>query len=320
MIRRFRNIIEHNLPTKILALVIAVVLWGYVMNDQNPTIEGSYTVPLTVENQPDGYKVSQDVMTVKIKVRGPRSLFVSASRDDFKAYVDLKQAEEGQQSCRVQTVLPYGFELIETNPDTVTVTLDRIIQKKMKAELIVSGSAPPGVAVGHITQDTEYVTLEGPASAIAEVSRVIGYVGLANNNSDFSLQVPLTAINTDGREVQGVRIVPSSLQVDVQLARGLTRKVVSVQPVIGSGLDKGYEIANVKVDPSKIEIAGSAEAIKNITTVNTKAVDLSGITKTTDKSVSLDLPDGVTVTTRDVSVHIEVRIKPESGTGITGKK
>ena len=288
MIRRFRNIIEHNLPTKILALVIAVVLWGYVMNDQNPTIEGRYTVPLTVENQPDGYKVSQDVMTVKIKVRGPRSLFVSASRDDFKAYVDLKQAEEGQQSCRVQTVLPYGFELIETNPDTVTVT--------------------------------EYVTLEGPASAIAEVSRVIGYVGLANNNSDFSLQVPLTAINTDGREVQGVRIVPSSLQVDVQLARGLTRKVVSVQPVIGSGLDKGYEIANVKVDPSKIEIAGSAEAIKNITTVNTKAVDLSGITKTTDKSVSLDLPDGVTVTNRDVSVHIEVRIKPESGTGITGKK
>ena len=41
MISRMRNIVQHNLPAKILALVIAVILWGYVMNDQNPSIENT---------------------------------------------------------------------------------------------------------------------------------------------------------------------------------------------------------------------------------------------------------------------------------------
>ena len=60
MISRMRNIVQHNLPAKILALVIAVILWGYVMNDQNPSIENTYTVQLDVElarritTQPDG--------------------------------------------------------------------------------------------------------------------------------------------------------------------------------------------------------------------------------------------------------------------------
>ena len=62
-------------------------------------------------------------------MRGPRSLFVSASESDFKAYVDLSKVEEGKHAVKVQTVLPQGFELVEAKPDTVTFTLDRIVQK-----------------------------------------------------------------------------------------------------------------------------------------------------------------------------------------------
>ena len=50
----------------------------------------------------------------------------------------------------------------------------------------------------------ETVTIEGAESDIKEVTRVIGYVGLAGNSDDFKLKVPLTAINADGREVAGV--------------------------------------------------------------------------------------------------------------------
>ena len=74
MISRMRNIVQHNLPAKILALVIAVILWGYVMNDQNPSIENTYTVQLDVVNAPEGYKITKDASNVKLRVRGPRSL------------------------------------------------------------------------------------------------------------------------------------------------------------------------------------------------------------------------------------------------------
>ncbi len=199
MIARLRRLVQHNLPAKILALVVALILWGYVMNDQNPAIESTYTVQLDVINAPEGYKIMKDASSVKLKVRGPRSLFVSASDSDFKAYVDLSNLDSGKHEVKVQTVLPQGFELVEAKPDTVTFTLDRIIQKTIRAEFIVTGSTAPGTTVARVSPSVETVTIEGAESDIRDVTRVIGYVGLAGNNEDFSLKVPLTAINSDGR-------------------------------------------------------------------------------------------------------------------------
>lgn len=76
MMSRLRGIVQHNLPVKLLALAVAIVLWLYVMNDQNPGMEGSYTVPVTVEHAPDGYQLSTDSETVTIRVRGPRSFLL----------------------------------------------------------------------------------------------------------------------------------------------------------------------------------------------------------------------------------------------------
>ena len=97
MMNRINSIFRRNLPAKIVALGVAVVLWIVVMSDQNPAIEGSFTVPVAVVNSPEGYKVTKSEDTVKIKVRGARSLFVSATADDFRAYVDLGGAEAGKQ-------------------------------------------------------------------------------------------------------------------------------------------------------------------------------------------------------------------------------
>ena len=60
----------------------------------------------------------------------------------------------------MQTVLPQGFELVEAKPDTVTFTLDRIVQKKIKAEFIVTGSTAPGTTVAHVEPSVETVTIE----------------------------------------------------------------------------------------------------------------------------------------------------------------
>ena len=308
MISRMRNIVQHNLPAKILALVIAVILWGYIMNDQNPSIESTYTVQLDVVNAPEGYKITKDAASVKLRVRGPRSLFVSASESDFKAYVDLSKVEEGKHAVKVQTVLPQGFELVEAKPDTVTFTLDRIVQKKMKAEFIVTGATAPGTTVAHIEPSVETVTIEGAASDIKEVTRVIGYVGLAGNGDDFSLKVPLTAINADGREVAGVT-------VSVQLARGLMKKIVTVKPVLGDGLASGYEVSSVKTDPVKIEVAGPENILSKLTSIETQKISLDGLTKTTDENVQLAPPDGVTVTNNSVTVHIEIKAKKKAASG-----
>lgn len=307
MIERLQNLVRRNLPAKILCFLMALVLWGYVMNDQNPSIEGTFSVPLTVINAPEGYKVSQATGAVKMKVRGPRSLFVNTTEADFDAYVDLDSAGDGRKAYKVHTIMPQGFELVELAPEAVEVTLDKIDSRQFAAELIVTGATAPGTTVAKVTQSTAKVTVEGPKSLLDEVSRVIGYVGLSGNGTDFTLQVPLTPINVDGREVSGVMVKPSSIQADVQLARGLTKKVVNINPVTAGAMHAGLVLAGVKVDPVKIEIAGTEEALAQIASVDTEPVNIADIGKSTSRKVQLVLPEGVTVTNKEVTVYLEVK-------------
>jgi YbbR domain-containing protein len=313
MMLRLQNIFQRNLVAKIIALLAAVILWSYVMNDQNPATDSTFTVQLTALNAPDGYKISYDNEKIKLKVKAPRSLFINLNEKDFKAYVDLKGLDAGTHQVDVKTSLPQGMELVEADPEQVMVTLDRIVSRKIKTEFIVSGAAGPDATVAHVKPDVEYVTIEGPESAVQTVSRVIGYVGLSGNTNDFQLQVPLTAINSDGREVSGVTVTPGNASVTVQMARGLNKKIVLIQPQVKQDLGEDYELVKVSTDPAKIEIAGDAKALAAMNSVSTEEISLADVKKTTDKAVRLTLPEGVTVTNQTVNVHIEVRAKPNSG-------
>ena len=310
MIRKFRRAVQHNLPEKIIAFVVAVLLWLFVMNDQNPMIEGTFNVPVTALHEPDGYRITYAEKSVNLKVRGVRSLFMSTDADDFHAYLDLGDLENGRYAIPVQTVLPQGFDLISADPESIEVELDRIVQKRVSVDLIVTGEPASGMAVAKIDKSLDDVMLEGPFSAVERVARVIGYVGLSGNGADFSVEVPLTAVNDNGKTVDDVRVIPGTVAASVQLARGLTKKIVAINPLFSGDLPSGYLVGNVRVEPSKIEVAGEAAVLDSINAVNTEKISLAGQRKDARITARLDLPNGVTVTNREVTVMVEITPRP----------
>ena len=312
MMTRLRALVQRNLPAKIIALVVAVVLWLFVMNEQNPQIEGSFTVAVELRNVPEGYKITQSEKSVKLKVRGARSFFVSAEPEGFKAYADLEGLDSGEHEVKVKAVLPQGFELVDAQPETVSVTLDKIVRRSVRIDLIVTGSASAGYTVDKISQSANTTVIEGPESRVAEVDRVIGYVGLSGNREDFALQVPLTPINSDGKAVDDVDLLARTVEVSVQLARGLTRKIVSVRPVLDDVLPEGFTLGEVQVEPAKIEIAGEAALINKMTSIDTEKIVISDMKESGKKTVHLAIPNGVAISNREVTVTVELKPKAQA--------
>ena len=309
MIRRMKSIVQRNFTAKIIALMVAITLWVIVMDDQNPAVDREYTIGVTLDNVPKGYRIAQDAETTKLKVRAQRSYFVNVDSGDFKAKVDLEGMGEGTYRLPIHIQMPQGFEVLEMEPGTVEIVMDPYVENQIKAELIVTGSTAPSVTVAKVQQNYDMVTVIGPKSAVEQVSRVIGYVGLTGNDSDFNLQVPLSAINDQGREVPDVQVVPSLLEVDVQMARGLSKKVVAVRPVLENNLPQGYVVEAVRASPYSIEIAGSDALIGSMDGIATENISLKDHDKTFTVPVKLILPEGITVTNPDVSVNIVISKK-----------
>lgn len=313
------NFFRKNLPEKCLALIVAIGCWIFVMNDQNPQIENTYTVPISIANAPEGYQISQDEEKVKIRVRAPRSLFMSVDETDFKAYVDLNGVESGVHELQIQTVLPSGFELVATSPTKVAVNVDKIEQKEVPVRLNLSGVPGEGKVVASIKQSLQTVTVEGPISQLNQVTSVIGYIGVNGNAENFNVTVPLIAVNDKDKEVEGIKLVPKTVDVNIILAHGLNTKVVDVQPNILSDLSNDYVVKSVKADPSKIEISGNAEIIGNLTYLSTESISLAELTQPTMKKVKLIFPDGVNVSTQDITVTIDIE-KKDSASSTTANK
>ena len=303
------NLVQKNLPAKIIAILVAIVLWFFVMSDQNPSMDSSFSIPVDIVNVPDGYKISRNVDTVTLKVRGARSLFATTSASDLKAYVDLKGITEGRHAVKIQSILPPGFELLETSPETISFSIDKIIQKQIPVELAVAGAPETGTTVGKVLPSVQSVTIEGPSSVIDTVTRVIANVNVAGNRSDFSVTVPLTAVNADGKEVESVKIMPQSVDVAVAIVKGLAKKIVGVKPVLSADLSANYVINGMKFDPVKIEITGDQKLLDPINFIETEKISLADIIKPVKKDAKLVLPAGITVTNDTITVTIDVAEK-----------
>lgn len=304
-----QNLFRKNLPVKILALIAAIIMWGYVMNEENPSVNGRYTVPVEIVNAPEGYDVNMGVREVTLKVRAPRSLMAAAHESDFKAVIDLSGDTEGEYDEKIRTVIPQGFELLGMSDDTVHVTMEALIAHGVPVDIVVNGKAAQGMELGEIKPAQQYVNVYGPRHLVDSIVKASGKIKLADNNSDFTMRVKLTAVTADGENINNLAVLPGELDVTVQLVPGEGKKIVPVKPTVSGILPEGYVLGEITVQPNQVEVAGANKTLADIKNVETIPLSLHGVTSTLDKDVELSLPEGIASTVKKVTLHIVIKSK-----------
>ena len=304
-----QNLFRKTLPVKILALIAAIIMWGYVMNEENPSVNGRYTVPVEIVNAPEGYDVNMGVREVTLKVRAPRSLMAAAHESDFKAVIDLSGDTEGEYDEKIRTVIPQGFELLGMSDDTVHVTMEALIAHGVPVDIVVNGKAAQGMELGEIKPAQQYVNVYGPRHLVDSIVKASGKIKLADNNSDFTMRVKLTAVTADGENINNLAVLPGELDVTVQLVPGEGKKIVPVKPAVTGILPEGYVLGEVTVQPNQVELAGANKTLADIKNVETIPVSLHGVTSTLDKDVELSLPEGIASAVKKVTLHIVIKSK-----------
>lgn len=302
------DLFRRNLLKKLIALVAAFCMWIFVMTEQDPPIEGSYTVPLTISNAPYELMPIFADKTILIETRAPRSNFVKYDANAFRAYLNLEGLGEGDYQITPQVVMPQGFDLTEITPAVVDVKLDSMIERLMPVELLTTGNISQDAAITEIRKSMDTATVVGPKSFVEKAARVYGTVNLSGNTSSFELQIPMRTVDDKENVVPNVRVVPSVITVSVDIESGLKRKIVPVVPELTTL--EGWELKKVTVEPAQVELSGAESVVNPIVTIKTVPFTVQSGQRLFNSTLKLIVPEGVKVDHEEVSVSAEVIRQP----------
>jgi len=301
--------LRNNLTTKILSVIAAIVLWMYVMNEQNPPLESSFTVPLEIRNLAINLVAPDAPETVRIKLRGPRSIIAGVSSQDLKAYVDAKGFDAGRHSVKVQVVVPASLDVVDINPDKFTLVIDQVIKRQLPVEVRLSGTAAEGNTVSKTVVSPTHITIAGPQRLVEAVDKAIANVNLTGRSADFTTAVPLVLVGADGKEIQGLTLYSDKVNVSVTLVRAPVTKTVEVKAILYNELPAGVTLKRLTTEPGQVEITGPAEVVNNLSYIYTQPVNVGGIHQDTTLEAKLQIPEEVSVNTNSVNVTITVQTR-----------
>ncbi len=312
--------LTRNWHLKLAALGLATILYtGFVYS-------GSFTdqlfpgLPIEAINQPSGaYPLTQQLGTVDVQYRLSADAPERVTADSFAVTVDLAEYDMARspelQSLPVRvTSLQQGVEVLEFQPTTVPVALDRLAERQVRVE-VETGDLPEGLAISAPRTSHEEVTASGPQSQLGRVDRAVARVQIFASGIDVRQpQVPLVPVDIDGREVESVELEPATIQVEIDVRAVETSKTVPIRPDLAGNPADGFQVSAVTVEPAVVTIFGAPDAVADITEVTTEPLPIGGANADLELDATLDLPEGTRTAEDAPAAVVTVSIRPSIAT------
>ena len=269
----------QSVTIKVLSLLLAVILWVYVSNEQkNPQAERELDVNLEVAGLAPDYMITGGLPeNVRIIVQGYNNRLTAMSASDFRAQVIVPAETTGLVTLPVLVSSPSGLH-VQVQPAVVGIYIDTFMEKTVPVVVSVQGAASPGYTAESPQPRPATVKVRGNKQAVGGVEQVYAVINI--ESAQYRIEQSLT-LSTDAA---GVSISPDTVRVVVPVKQNVITKTLPVTPQIIGEPAKGYTVGEVKAEPDQLQVSGLPADLDELTELLTAAVDIQGA----DKSVTVE--------------------------------
>jgi len=302
---------------RVAALLLGILLWLVVKLNyeqttpiqNNPVFQTDTIVDAKVTiaglDTDQYYLASIEPDEVDIVVEGTTSALNRIPTSQYSIIADVSGFAEGtHQVPLIAQNFPTGVD-VQLNPDTVTVTIERMDTKQFDVNIELTGTPQEGLKAGVPVANPARVHVTVPSSQLEQVHSIRGYLDIEGASETIVREVKLEAFNASGQKLEGVTISPSIVSVEVPIMPPI--RSVPLQVSFTGKPPAGLSVASVSQNVTFVTISGPQEMIDAVEFYDGVNVDLSTLTGDTTMTVELPLKPGITdVEPSEVQVSIDL--------------
>lgn len=313
------NWLGNKNVVRVIALGLGILLWAMTRLDSPEPPGASASQPRTydildVKVQPEGLDTEQYALKavepsrVQIRVRGRESVIRKLKPEDYQIRLNLYEAKEGVYTLPLMPAFPQGIELVAMYPPRVTVHIEKLQTKEFEVTIRTKGEPASGFKVGTPIVDAQRVHVTLPEGLLQTVESVQAEVDITGQDKAVKeKRVKLAAYDGKGQVIDGARINPSVVEVEIPITKPF--KTIPLQVKYRGQARPGVSIASVTQSIDQVTIYAPQNVLDQFDFYDGIEIDLSQIQESMNLKVDLKLYGGVEQV-QPSSVNIDIEVVP----------
>lgn len=319
-----KKLINKDYTIKILSVMLALLLWFYVITEQNPVITKDITVPIRLINtvfleKNNMVMVNEtDNFSLTLRIKGKKDVLDKLNSNTVDAYADLEgHNQKGENFLRINIGgIPEDVNILMKSLERLKIVLEPKISVQKSVRLNVMGNPIHGMAAMTPTLTPGDIMITGAESKINEIQDVRADVDIASAATGVNKVVPVRVLDKTGKDIQDIVIEPGNVKVGIPIED--TKRVSLSMDITGQPAE-GYVVSSTSVQPGEVLVTGKQQALAGIDSIKTEKIDITEGKAAVSKEVRLIIPEGIEIVDADESVIVSVIIEKITTIEITVK-
>lgn len=317
-----KNKLTDNLFLKIVAVIVAALIWIVVVNVSDPIIDSTYSnVQVEILNgdmiakNNQTYEVLNGTNTITVTITAKRSINDLLGKENIKATADMSELDEETGTIRIRLETnKYNdkIESIKSKTEALEVNIEDLMKKQFSITHVINGEPVEGYVTGDVTLDQNVVTVQGPESVVSKIDYATAEVSVAGMSGSISTTSSIRYYDEEGEQVDSSRLTGNINSVSIKVELLATKSLplnfsATGEPAEDYGLD-----GEITADYEEVMVAGRTSVLANLSaiTIPASAVDVEGKNESFTLTLDLNkyLPDNVRLADPDFDGKITVNV------------
>ena len=319
-------VISRHWGMKLLSLLLAILLWNYVVTS-NQLITRSKTITgLT------GYVTSQATLTtyglalpenpvellddVSVRVEVSQSYYSQVSPDNVQVTLDLSKVRTaGTQEVELKATSSYG-RVTGIYPSSVTLDFEPLDSRSVPVNVAITGERSEDTWYNVSRTNPSVLTVSGAASKVRSISQAKASTDVTGADSSYMRAEAYTLLDANGNEIDQSMLTRSSSSItvvaDVYPTKDIPVSKETADVVVGRPAE-GYVISDISIQPESITVAAGQELLDDISQLLIEPISVEGAKRSVSARARVaTLSDFKYTSSQQVFVNITIAEKDVS--------